>query len=73
MLLILMAALCLNYEVIDHSGYGTDDNRTKAVITRAIKVCDKRYHGCLAKVVRNTETDYSITCRREEDEHIRSP
>lgn len=64
MLFAILAALCLNYEIIDNSGFGLNDKRTKAVVARSIKVCDARYKGCLAKVTRNTETDYSSICRR---------
>lgn len=66
--LIVAAALCSNFTLVDNSGYGTKDKRTRQVIARALIVCDKRYDSCLARVTRNTETDYSVLCGGRSDE-----
>lgn len=65
LLLVLLVAVsdtCPAPKLIDRTGLGFFDERSQAVLKRAILVCKQQYGKCPGMVRRNTRTDYSVVC-----------
>ncbi len=61
-LILAVALQCYSPNLVDRTGLGFSDWRSKSVIARSYVVCKEKYGKCPVMIRRNTETSYSIIC-----------